>query len=88
MFSLLLGFRSHYIIDEGLYRSLICNKLSGKLTLGLSEVEKRQRGSANYFLKGDKVYIQAYHPGYWGISEEIYCNDIIIAAKNILNEKK
>ncbi|MHB1178692.1 MAG: uracil-DNA glycosylase family protein [Daejeonella sp.] len=49
--------------------------------LQLSEIEKHRQGSANYFVKGDKIYIQAYHPGYWGISEELYCNDIILAAK-------
>jgi len=51
--------------------------------LQLSEIEKHRQGSVNYLLKDDKIYIQAYHPGYWGISEEEYCNDIILAANNV-----
>ncbi len=48
----------------------------------LLELKKHQQGNVNYFVNGGKVYIQAYHPGYWGVSTELYCNDIILAVKN------
>lgn len=34
------------------------------------------KGNVKYISKGDKLYIDAYHPSYWQISEEEYVNYI------------
>lgn len=51
----------------------------------LSTVERHRQGSVNYYLKDNKIYIQAYHPAQrtstTGVSQEQYCNDIILAVK-------
>jgi len=53
--------------------------------LQLSGVERHTQGSANFFLNDNKIYIQAYHPAQrtssTGVSQEQYCNDIILAVK-------
>ena len=40
-------------------------------------------GSCNIFQIGDKIYIDAYHPQYIGITREIFFNDIISAIKSL-----
>lgn len=53
--------------------------------LQLSELDSHQQGSSNYFMKDNKIYIQSYHPAQrpssTGVSQEQYCNDIILSAK-------
>jgi len=44
-------------------------------------VDSRTKNTA-YFTWNDKLIIDAYHPAYYYIKEEVYCNEIILAANN------
>ncbi len=53
--------------------------------LGISREQLQRNDSVNYIIKGDKIFIEAYHPaqrsGTTGVSQEKYCNDIINSVK-------
>lgn len=49
--------------------------------LHLSDVSANKQGNTKYFIKDNKIYIQAYHPSQRTVSSEQYCNEIILAVK-------
>ena len=49
--------------------------------LNLSTGEWRNEGTCDYYLKDNRIYIDAYHPAQTQVSVEDYCNDIIMAVK-------
>ncbi len=55
--------------------------------LGLSQKDAIRHGRLNYFLKDDKIFIETYHPAQrtstTGVTQEMYCNDIITAVQNL-----
>ena len=53
--------------------------------LGLNSEELKSEGSAEFCKKDGRLYINAYHPGYWRFSEKAYVEDIVAIIKNNFN---
>ncbi|MEX0811762.1 MAG: hypothetical protein WD048_06070 [Chitinophagales bacterium] len=50
--------------------------------LGLNDLEYTVYRSVHYYIKGDKLIIDAYHPGQRGVKRQNYVDDIITVVKN------
>jgi hypothetical protein len=54
--------------------------------LGLSRKDIVRHNGLNYFIKDNKIFIEAYHPAQrtssTGVTQEMYCNSIITAVQN------
>lgn len=54
--------------------------------LGLSRADTVRHKGLNYFIKDNKIFIEAYHPAQrtstTGVTQEMYCNDIITAVQS------
>jgi hypothetical protein len=49
--------------------------------LGIKSAELKSEGSVDFCSKNGRLYINAYHPGYWRISEKKYVEDIVAVIK-------
>ncbi|MCW3091747.1 MAG: hypothetical protein JWP81_2816 [Ferruginibacter sp.] len=53
--------------------------------LGLSKKDNIRHKGLNYFIKENKIFIEAYHPAQrtssTGVTQQMYCNDIITAVQ-------
>jgi hypothetical protein len=53
--------------------------------LGISRNDTIRHNGLNYFIKDGKIFIEAYHPAQrtssTGVTQEMYCNDIITAVQ-------